>query len=485
VSRHARLTDVIGEDGTVSDVTRPFSTFVRVHRPLSVFLGQKVGKIDRALRDLRTTEELEEFARDRLPEMVIEAKTAPPRLGGGRSARVDPREFVREPNGTYESATRHWAAFEIDGDVEALTYWPDAHPTLPASDEAPSATAALTVDNSDDAWQIGYPSDSVPPMLYTSVYLTVDEEAARVNLLSMFTDRRSRITPIVEAIAAQANEFNDELDNRIRERLEGMRDEFRDREEITASLEFPYKWLAEPLALDFDAASARGEDMDTPADVAPEMLSSEGNPDVVPAETPSTAGLTMLVPSRLAERTFEQVQQIIRIWANGVERYPRSFARLKEDQLSDLLAATLNATTPGANREVYSHSGKSDIYVRADVLGEGRGPEKVLIIEAKWATSMTVVQEALDPQLFGYLTVKDTAAVLLVLIAQHDFDKKRGTVLEWLRAVEGFEEAEDSAVADWPILRFTRNERTVRVCVAMVHLDRTNGAEDAGSAEDK
>ncbi|PZF61597.1 hypothetical protein DEI81_11255 [Curtobacterium sp. MCBD17_013] len=463
----------------MSDATRPFSTFVRDHRPLSGYLEQKAGQIDRAIRDLRTTEELEEFARDRLPTMVTEARTAPPRLGGGRSARVDPREFVRRRDGSHASVARHWAAFEIEGDAEALTYWPDAHPTLPTSDEEPSPTAALTLDNFADAWQIGYPSETGLPMLYTSLYLTVDEEAARVDARGMITDRRSRVTPIVEAIATQANEFNDALDARIRERLDGMRDEFRNREEITASLDFPYEWLAEPLALDVNAASAGGEDVGTSADVAPGAPNEDEDPDVAPAETTSTAGLTMSIASRLAERTFEQVQQIIRIWANSVERYPRSFAGLNEDQISDLLAATLNATTPGANREVYSHSGKSDIFVRADVLSEGRGPEKILIIESKWATSKTVVQTALDPQLFGYLTAKDTAAILLVLIGQHDFEKKRGQVLEQLQEVEGFEQAGDSAVSEWPILRFAREGRTVRICVAPVHLDRTNGAEDA------
>jgi hypothetical protein len=34
-------------------------------------------------------------------------------------------------------------------------------------------------------------------------------------------------------------------------------------------------------------------------------------------------------------------------------------------------AATLNATLPGAHREVYSRGGKSDIFILADVLAAG------------------------------------------------------------------------------------------------------------------
>nr|WP_218680882.1 hypothetical protein [Rhodococcus qingshengii] len=131
--------------------------------------------------------------------------------------------------------------------------------------------------------------------------------------------------------------------------------------------------------------------------------------------------------------------------------------------------ATLNATLPGAKREVYSREGKSDIFIQADSLAEGRGPAKVFICEAKWATSNKVVQEAVDPQLFGYLTVHDTAAVLLLLFRTQTFDGPKRGRLAALRRVTGFIDTKEGS-SGWPIYKYETDERRVDLCVASVHI---------------
>jgi hypothetical protein len=167
----------------------------------------------------------------------------------------------------------------------------------------------------------------------------------------------------------------------------------------------------------------------------------------------------------------------LRHWANAVERYPAAFGALGEDRISDLLAATWNATLPGAGREVYSRGGKSDIFIQADVLDPGRGPATVFICEAKWATAHDVIREALDPQLFGYLNVHDTSAVLLVLMKQKDFAVARATYLKVLESIDGHKSTHDGPVEGWPLLEFARDGRTVTVCAAFVHLP-VRGLED-------
>lgn len=94
----------------------------------------------------------------------------------------------------------------------------------------------------------------------------------------------------------------------------------------------------------------------------------------------------------------------------------------------------------------------------------------MFICEAKWATSHDVIREAVDPQLFGYLNVHDTAAVLLVLMRQKDFSAARATYLQVLESVDGHERTEDGPVTGWPLLKFIRDGRTVTLCAAFVHL---------------
>lgn len=440
----------------MSSSIRAFTKSVRDGRYLSTHLVGKRRVLDVAIRELRTMDDLEDFIRMRLPELLAAARSIPPELGGGRAASVWPPGWTRDAEGVGVMAARHWVAFEVRGEAETLTWWPDEAPTLLAADEPPSATAKLAIDNANDAWEVRY--DGATQMLYTSVFMTADEEQS-LDISTLIRERRDRIEPIVHAIADQVRRSNNELDSRVEAILELKRIEFENREGVSKALKLPYEWFAEMPLLELpDAASdedpAGGGEAET----------------VDPLSTPASA--------RLDAKSFEQIQSIVRLWADSAERYPRSFSMLTEDQLSDLLAATLNAATSGAGREVYTHAGKSDIFVRADVLREGYGPAKILIIESKWANSKKVVQNALDPQLFSYLTVRDTSAVLLVLVREKHFKEKRERVLSWLRAVSGFATETESAVADWPIFVYENEGRDVTVCVATVHLDGSFSASD-------
>lgn len=97
---------------------------------------------------------------------------------------------------------------------------------------------------------------------------------------------------------------------------------------------------------------------------------------------------------------------------------PAAYRDLEEDRLSDLLAATLNASLPGAAREVHSRGGKSDLYIKADVLATGAGPEKVFIAESKWWHGPEKALKA-QMQLLNYLQVRDTSAILLLYRQGH------------------------------------------------------------------
>jgi len=464
----------------VIDPVRLFNQFVRDARPLSQYLSSRVRPLQDGIDAVATTEELKEFVGSRLPGLLAAVKSEPPRLGGTRSARRSHPDWMTTSDNRRIRATGYFFATEVGGDVDALSYWPNERPELPKADDLPSATASLVFDNGDDAWSIGRDPDG-NRSLYTTIYLTLAEETEHIDIATMFKARRDRVEPIIGAIAEQITEFNADLDDRVREAIDQKRTELTNRESVTASLTFPYEWLPKHPTLEVSGpVDAEPDESSTKAE-APSATADPIKGD--PAEYFSATDRHAPVRYRLSASSFEEVLAIIRIWTNSVERYQRSFGALNEDQISDLLAATLNATTPGASREVYTNSGKSDIYVRADVLAEGSGNEKVLIIESKWASTEKIIKEALDPQLFGYLAAYDTAAVLLLLVGQHDAVKRRNDALSALRTVDGFQREEPSKVDGWPLFLYERDGRVVRVCVATVHIDRTSVAEDIGVVE--
>lgn len=324
-------------------------------------------------------------------------------------------------------------------------------------------------------WEIGAdddPRDGRPAnlSLYTHFDLTSDEENAvargGLDLARIARERREGIAPIVTAIGEQVQAFlATDLPNRLNELAESKRTELSNRQAVRDNLSFPEDWKgSEPELEDSPLAEA------LPA----------AEPDLE-AHSPDSEEVHLNPRSRLSRATFEDVMFSMRHWANAVERYPAAFGVLVEDRISDLLAATWNATLPGASREVYSRSGKSDIFIQADVFDPGRGPATVFICEAKWATAHDVIRAALDPQLFGYLNVHDTAAILLVLMRQKDFAPARATYLTVLESVDGHQNTLDGPVNGWPLLKFVRDGRTVTVCAAFVHLP-VPGPDDAGQA---
>ncbi len=292
----------------------------------------------------------------------------------------------------------------------------------------------------------------------THFELTVEEEDAvalgTLDLRQIAQARRERINPVVAAIDAQVAAFLSELPKLLRESAETRHRVLSNRAAVRDNLSFPDEWLAAEPQLE-DAP---------PAETLP-----AGQPISEPQAAESQV-VALNPRSRLSKATFDDVLFSLRHWANAVERYPAAFGALSEDRISDLLAATWNATLPGAAREVYTRGGKSDIFIQADAMDAGRGPATVFICEAKRATAHDVIRKALDPQLFGYLNVHDTAAVLLVLLEQKDFASARKTYLAVLESVAGYERTMHGPVEDWPLLEFAREGRRVTVCAAFVHL---------------
>ncbi|MDA3806092.1 hypothetical protein PED38_14915 [Clavibacter sp. CT19] len=434
----------------------PFATTTRDLRPVGEFFDVLRRDAANKLQSIGSTLELRQFAEEEVPRLKADVKDIVPELGGSRPARVDEPEWKRAEDNSTHKVARHYIATEIIGEPHLLCYWPTLDSPILPVDDHDGPRAGLTVELRREIWEIARYDESNGKHtwgLYTSIYLTPHGEQliqnSKLDVNRIFRRRHEYVEPIIAELLSQAknfamNEYPEWLDNLLHEKLL----ELQARESVSQSLVFPSEWKMPPLIL---------EDKESPHGDGPVV-------DLTHAE------ISLQPTPHLAAKSFVDLQQVIRRWTDAIERYPRAFSKLSEDQLSDLLAATLNATMPGANREVYTRTGKSDIFIQADILQKGSGPEKVFIAESKWARSVSIVQKALDPQLFSYLSAHDTAAVLLLLFKQKDSQKAALTYLAALESVAGFQCRSKSAVEEWPILTYLVEGKTVSVCVATVFL---------------
>ncbi|MFC9664616.1 hypothetical protein ACFVJ5_30650 [Nocardia sp. NPDC127606] len=373
-------------------------------------------------------------------------------------------------NAGYEAVTHHYVGVRLDGEHRLVQYWPDASPDLlPVDADVVAASKEWAqldkverheLQLARDTWHLGSPDEAMAAWgLYTYVELSEEEEAAvargELDIRAVFDARVTYARSVVEAITTQTNRYFDvELPQLLKERIAYKRRLLTNRAAVSATLTFDDEWtLAAPTL----------ESIPT--------TSEQPTADAVAGPGPGEA--TVEHRDRLDPKSFADVQQVIRLWANGIERYPVTFYPLGEDRLSDHLAVTLNASLANSKREVYSRRGKSDIFIQADVLAEGSGPEKIFICEAKIASDDTVVTEAVDPQLFSYLNTHDTAAVLLLYFKQKEFDGPRERRLAALRRVEGYVD-EAIGPSGWPVFEYQVGERHVRLCIASVHIPRVS-----------
>lgn len=458
-----------------------FTTFGSQHRPLSVELDRRTFD-EHGLRDriasLRTVSDVDEF-RDSLPELLADIRITAPSLSGLRSA--DRREGAGKPKPTGQpglrtDSTRHYVAAHVEGDVFLLQHWPDDVPDVPlpvdtdarqALDEHPDCDELISqLDDAIDTWRIQtitepHPGEGHRYLIYSYVDLTHAEELALAAgeghaPREIFRARYEHAAAIAAKIQEQVDRYFDtDLPRRLEDALNVRRRKLEASEAVTATLEFPETWKASPPALVHD----------------PRPTQSSADADSTAAARP----LSVPITPRLAPASFADVIRVIRVWADAVERTPRAFSQLSEDEISDLLAATLNATLPGAKREVYTRTGKSDICVTADKLAEGEQPERVFICETKWARDAATVTRGVDPQLFSYLTLHDTAAVLVLLADQKSPREAIDRRIADLKKLDTWV-GEDPPMSTWPVLKFNVEKRVVRVCIASVLLPKYGSA---------
>lgn len=129
----------------------------------------------------------------------------------------------------------------------------------------------------------------------------------------------------------------------------------------------------------------------------------------------------------LAIGEYENIITIIKDMALAMERSPKTFSSLSEEEIRNFFIILLNGHYQGsATGETFNGSGKTDILIRYQGIN-------AFIGECKFWKGEKKMSEAID-QLLGYVTWRDTKTALIIFSKQKDLssvlEKARNTIKE-------------------------------------------------------
>jgi hypothetical protein len=186
-------------------------------------------------------------------------------------------------------------------------------------------------------------------------------------------------------IAEQCGAYNASLEAKIREMIKQRKERLLSHRQIVASIGLPMETRSE----------------------APRTYTV---PDVrqKPAIKPPVVREKSYVPEpALDEKVYEHILSIIRSMVHVIERSPKAFAHMAEEDLRSHFLVQLNGQYQGrATGETFNYEGKTDILIR-------EGDRNVFIAECKIWKGEAELAKAID-QILGYLHWRDTKAALLV-----------------------------------------------------------------------
>jgi len=194
-----------------------------------------------------------------------------------------------------------------------------------------------------------------------------------------------RIKQHLEWIAADLAPYNTSIPGLVRERVERRREKLRKDQGLVAGLGFPVRRRPDAPQT-FVAPTVRRK---TPA-APPSRRTQPGPPEPV-----------------LAIEEYEHILKVISNMVAVMERSPKAFTGMKEEDLRQHFLVQLNGQYEGqATGETFNFEGKTDVLIRS----EGRN---IFIAECKFWDGPESVTRAIN-QLLGYASWRDTKTALLL-----------------------------------------------------------------------
>jgi hypothetical protein len=177
----------------------------------------------------------------------------------------------------------------------------------------------------------------------------------------------------------------------------------------------------------------------------------------------------------LPEEDFATIIRIIQAMSLVIERSPRAFERMEEEDVRWHFLVQLNGQYEwSATGETFSCAGKTDILVSY----EGRC---VFVAECKYWKGAKSASAAVD-QLLSYLSWRDTKAALIIFVRESGFT---GILVKLEQAIQehpacvAFVRRDGETATRWRLLRPGDPERSVDLCVLAFDMPQsTSSATD-------
>ncbi|MFH0748538.1 MAG: hypothetical protein V1915_01245 [Candidatus Bathyarchaeota archaeon] len=194
-----------------------------------------------------------------------------------------------------------------------------------------------------------------------------------------------QIKGYLKNIEGGATEFNNQIEDKIRARINSRREKIKNDQGLAASFGFPMRKREGALQ----------------TYVVPEVKRK-----IVPRMPEPTMSPSKPEPV-LDMAEYERILQIVSNMVTVMERSPRAFVDMQEEDLRTHFLVQLNGQYEGqATGETFNASGKTDILIRTE-------NKNIFIAECKFWKGEEYFKEAID-QLLGYTSWRDTKTAILL-----------------------------------------------------------------------
>ncbi len=222
-------------------------------------------------------------------------------------------------------------------------------------------------------------------------YQNANQDAASVK--KSFDADIALIKRYLTWIEANLKNYNDQLQQNIRNAIEARRQKVLKDQGMVAALGVPIR---------------RRED-------APTTFSIPVERKTIPISMPKVGNAFVPEPA-LEMEVYENILTIIQSMVHVMERSPRAFQKMGEEDLRQHFLVQLNGQYQGqASGETFNLEGKTDILIRA-------ADKNIFIAECKIWKGEKSLKSAID-QLLSYTTWRDTKTAILIFNRGKDFSK--------------------------------------------------------------
>ncbi len=238
-------------------------------------------------------------------------------------------------------------------------------------------------------------------------YTRMDHDADAVR--SEFDRDLQQIYQFLEWITNDVSSFNSSLRAKARQRIEARRQKLLKDQGLVAALGYPLR--------------RRGD--------APQTFVVPTVRQKAPILRPSASAAPFVPEPTLDMQEYEHILSVITNMVAVMERSPRAFRGMNEEDLRQHFLVQLNGQYEGqATGETFNFEGKTDILIRV----EGKN---IFVAECKFWDGPESLTKALD-QLMGYATWRDTKTALLLFNRSKNFSSVLGKIPEVVKRHPNF-----------------------------------------------